>query len=418
VTAATHLNSYLTQQHLQQLKQQQPQLHQQLTELVIAMLYMWSAIASPFTYDWVLKVLPAIHIAAELALHVLTGSEGGGLACDLNIHRHSVAVQHAGVAIQVVGRCLDEYREAADDQARRSGFGNRRYPRCPEPALVSDVVKKALVLHLCILVRGLRDKQQQQQDKQQQGGHRLSTDSSSSGSWAPAEATKLLQQLGVSLDAAQPYTYVVSAAFSNTLLQQTDVALTCLAGSIKLRTIALSDPGWTQRYSGFIAAAAPDSWRGDDAIEHIMIGPEFHIGQVTSLSIEYVAVSGLGPERVNPAIIGLQMVSSMLMLTMGQYQHPEQFLHPEQSVRERYTEGCLEQIWSGLGKQLLRVSGVAEAELEGGGSQLAAAAAAGGDAVGSSFTADDVIDRMRATWHKYKDCLFYAIRVYKGGFLP
>jgi hypothetical protein len=57
--------------------------------------------------------------------------------------------------------------------------------------------------------------------------------------------------------------------------------------------------------------------------------------------------------------------------------------------------------------------------LEGDGSQLAASAAeAGGDAVGSSFTADEVIDRMRAMWHKYKDCLFYAIRVYKGGFLP
>jgi hypothetical protein len=418
VTAATHLNSYLSKQHLQQLKQQQPQLHQQLTELVIAMLYMWTTIANPFTYQWVLKVLPAMHIAAELALHVLTGSEGGGLACDFSIQRHNAAVQFAGAAIQIVGRCVDMSREAADEQAQQGGPGAMGYFMRPEPALISDAVQKALILHLCLFVRAWREEQQQQR-QQLQGGRSRSSDSksssSSSGSWAPAEATKLLQQLGVSLDAAQPYTYAVSAAFDTTLMQQMDLALQCFAGSVKLRTLALSDPGWAQRYRGFIAAAAAAApVGGRNAIEHNVLGPDFHVGQMISLAVEYVAVTGFTPERANPVIMGFQTMSTMLMLTMGQYQfqHPELVVHPERSVRERYTEQCLEHIWSSLGKQLLRASGVAEAELEGDGSQPAAAGGGADDAY--AIPADEVIDRMRTMWHKYMDCLFYSIRVYKG----
>ena len=165
---------------------------------------------------------------------------------------------------------------------------------------------------------------------------------------------------------------------------------------------------------GFIAAAASGG-RGD-ADDHNILGPDFHVGQMVSLAVEYVASAGLCPERAYPAIMGFSTVSTMLMLTMGQYQHGQVIMHPERTVRERYTEECLEQIWGGLGKQLLKASGVAEAELEGDGSQPAAAAAGAGDgdSMGSSIPAEEVTERMRTMWHKYMVCLFYAIRVYKG----
>jgi hypothetical protein len=179
--------------------------------------------------------------------------------------------------------------------------------------------------------------------------------------------------------------------------------------------MALDQPDWTQRYRGFIAAAAAAS----AGREHNVLGPEFHVGQMISLAVEYVAAAGLCPERTNAAIMGFAVMSTMLMLTMGEYQISQVIQHPERSVRERYTEECLEQIWGGLGTQLLKASGVAEAELEGDGSQPAAAAAAttgggDGDSMGSSIPADEVVDRMRTMWHKYMDCLFHSIRVYQG----
>lgn len=345
-------------------------------QLASALLYMWSAIASLQTYDWVLP------LAAELALHVLAGPEGGGLASDPSHPVHSQAIQYAAIAIQVVGCCLDAWRDAAEE-AQQAGPAFARVPTRAEAALVSDTVQKAIVLHCCAFVRAWRGEQQRkQQPAAGAGGRRRSGSTSSSGSgsgcsWAPTEATNMLQQLAFPLDAVQLYTGAVCAAYCHTLWQQTLIAHQCLQSNVQLRAGALRVPGWAQRYRGVMAAAAagPSAGpMGEDLIAHLIVGPDFNVAQLAYLGIEFVAVTGFGsdPERVESAVVGLQLTSTMLVLTVGQY--IGQVLVPEaRSERERYTVGCLEYLRSSMGQQLLKAAGVAEADLEGDGSQLSGA---------------------------------------------
>jgi hypothetical protein len=92
------------------------------------------------------------------------------------------------------------------------------------------------------------------------------------------------------------------------------------------------------------------------------------------------------------------------------------------AAQKQYAGGCVEYIWSGLGKQLQRTAGVAEAELEGDSSQPAAAAA--GDSSSSSSKQvysqlmregvemdlpADAGGRLRMLWEEFGVCLFTAI---------
>jgi hypothetical protein len=90
-------------------------------------------------------------------------------------------------------------------------------------------------------------------------------------------------------------------------------------------------------------------------------------------------------------------------------------------VREGYARGCLEYVWSGLGKQLLTAAGVTDAELEGDGPEGAAAdrpvfqttLMREGTAV---EVPADAQERLCMVWGHFGNCLFYAIRLYKGAF--
>jgi hypothetical protein len=92
-------------------------------------------------------------------------------------------------------------------------------------------------------------------------------------------------------------------------------------------------------------------------------------------------------------------------------------------VQRQYAEGCVLCVWSVLGKQLQQAAGVAEAELEGDGSQPGDAAEAGSNSSGGPLYREgvevevpgDAAARMQMLWEEYSRCLFGAIMLYQGG---
>lgn len=88
VTAATKLNEHLKQQ----------QQHASLAALAAALLHVWSCIGCACTHEWLMAVLPAIGPAAELALAMLTGPQGG-LAPNFDAHVFQDARQHAARSV-------------------------------------------------------------------------------------------------------------------------------------------------------------------------------------------------------------------------------------------------------------------------------------------------------------------------------
>jgi hypothetical protein len=164
--------------------------------------------------------------------------------------------------------------------------------------------------------------------EQQQRGADAAT-SSSSGSWAPAEAQNLLLQLAFPIDTVDHYTAVVCKAMPETdpLMEHLKAALTRLQQAMSIRLIAMRQPDgrWAQRYASGIAAAAAAAGtrrRADIspamiAIQHIT-APPFHPAQMVYLGLEYVCVVGLGSDKLVPDLAGLSFMSRLLTFTQGQ----------------------------------------------------------------------------------------------------
>jgi hypothetical protein len=186
VAAVTHLNSYITQeqQQLQRLKQQQqPQLLAQLNTLAGNLLSLWCTMAFTMTEPWLVQLLPTVAPAAELALQLLTGSQGSGLACAPGHWLDSWGLQQAALTFVCVGGFVDFWRVAVRLESRKADLlvgstttreadllvgSTLRAPTAAEAAVVSDVVQKALILHFCILLQAWQKTPQQQQQQQQQ----------------------------------------------------------------------------------------------------------------------------------------------------------------------------------------------------------------------------------------------------------
>lgn len=117
------------------------------------------------------------------------------------------------------------------------------------------------------------------------------------------------------------------------------------------------------------------------------------------------------------------MVDVMLNPALAQYrQQLSQQSLSERSVRERYADDCLHYMWR-LGKQLLRVSGVADADLEeetSGLQQQAAGEWADYRLVSSAqgvVTVElpaEVVEQLRLLWEHYSRALFHAVELYQG----
>jgi hypothetical protein len=188
----------------------------------------------------------------------------------------------------------------------------------------------------------------------------------------------------------------------------------------------LHQPDWAARHSNTIEAAAAAATYpavGTDpsgiAAQHITC-PGFHPIQLAFLALEYTTcVLGLDLGDVAPSLMGLSFMSLMLKCASKQVALGLCSLEP--AAQQAYAEGCVEYVWSGLGKQLQRAAGVAEAELEGDGSQPAAAADGDSiskgvvilDGVRVELPADDC-ERLRMLWEEYSGCLFSATVLYAG----
>jgi hypothetical protein len=201
--------------------------------------------------------------------------------------------------------------------------------------------------------------------------------------------------------------------------------MSCLRRSFSLRWDALSEPDWVARYSGSIAAAtaaaaAPPVLEGrfNGAFQH-MLGSGVLPEQMACLGLESVAAVGFGREQVGPFIVGLDMVGTILKYALVPYQAEHQMHGSERSRREPYAQDSLQYTLS-LGRQLLKASGVAEAELDGDGSQAAAVdrAEGFGSLVGPNGVMldipDDAEQQLRLVWDHYSNCLFFAVMVFKG----
>jgi hypothetical protein len=346
MAAAASLNTFLTQHQQQQ--QLQPQLHQQLVRLCCALLRMWSAMALPCRKGcpdpWLLKLLPALPIAADLALHVLDEHEGHGLACGLDTTDQVKAISDAAVAIKLVEASVVLWQNMVLREAQRTGGAIRPATRAEAPIL-SDAVQKAVILHCCAFVRVWREGDQ----PQQQAAAAASTAArpSSSSSWAPTEATNLLQQLGFPLAAVHPYTAAVCDTFKavNGGVQHLHFSHTAVQAVITSRKVALRQPDWQVRYRGILpAVAAPAAGVAEPAFA-VGVLPE----QLIYLTLEFLAVSGFGPDQMEIGMSAVTLVHTLLVQAITLRQCPQFGL--EGSVREGYARGCLEYIWSGLGKQ-------------------------------------------------------------------
>lgn len=435
MAAATSLNTYLSrqQQHLQQLPQQQPLLHHELARLACGLLRVWAAIALPCVEGcpdaWLLQLLPALPIAAELALHVLTGPEGCGLACGLSTLPYTTAIADAAVAMKLVEACATQWNRMVLKEAQQAGGVTRAATRAEAPVL-SDTVQKALILHCCALVRAWRKGDQQQQ----QAAAATGTAAPRSSSWAPSEATNLLRQQGFPLPAVQQYAAAVCDTFNvaNAIMRHTDFALSAVQAAVANRLRALRQPDWVVRYRGIIppvaTAAAAASSAGpqlDSLLHNNMIKVHvFAVGvvpeQLVFVALEFLAVLGFAPDRTQSAMSIVALVHMLLLQAIVLRQLPDFAL--ERSVREGYARSCLEYIWLGLGKQLLTAAGVTEAELEGDGVEGATADRPDAFVYPTTLMRDgskveipgDAQERLRMVWGHFGNCLFYAVRLYEG----
>lgn len=435
MTAATHLNSYLKQQQpqLAQLRQQQPQLQHQLCALADALLQMWNSIARPLTAAWVSQLLPAVAATAELALHVFTGPAGCALACGSSSSDQpsSTAVPHAAIAINLVQGCIGNWRDGVLTAARQAG-STLPGPTRAEAAVLAHSVQKASILHCSAFVQACREQEQQAAPEAP-----APAGSSSSSGWAPAAATQLLQQMGFPMDAVQRYTAAVCRAFPSEPQERAQLALQRLNEVLDIRKSALLQPDWAVLYRGILPdppaaaaavaaalAAAPPGGRGASSTnlpQHV-VAQGFLPEQLANLALEVLGVGGpLGPGHITPAVAGLGMISGMLRMAVSL--RPLQLPPLERSERERYAEGCVTYVWHGLGQQLLRASGVAEAELvEGvGGSDTSGGHQAparvysevGQDGVWEDLPAGG-LEQMHVMWKHFSSCLLYALGLYEG----
>lgn len=141
---------------------------------------MWNAFANPYTSEWVVQLLPTLTAAAQLALYVVTGPGGGGLACDPKNLVHGLAIGHAAVSMRLVSACVNEWNSMIEDEAiRKAGPGStKRGARRDEAAVVSDVVQTAVLLNCAVFVRACREHQRRESHAAARGS-----------SWAPEQAT-------------------------------------------------------------------------------------------------------------------------------------------------------------------------------------------------------------------------------------
>jgi hypothetical protein len=90
-------------------------------------------------------------------------------------------------------------------------------------------------------------------------------------------------------------------------------------------------------------------------LQHI-ICPGFHPAQLVYLTLEYICVLGLGQDRLTSDLAGLSLLSLVLLFTKGQVN--AKVPAAEASVQKQYAEGCVEYIWSGLGRAEVCVLGL------------------------------------------------------------
>jgi hypothetical protein len=214
-----------------------------------------------------------------------------------------------------------------------------------------------------------------------------------------------------------------------------------LQEAVMVRYKALCEPDWASRCVGSIAATAAAASMATrpgfesaaalrlSAAMHITC-PGFHPLQLVYLALEYLCVLDLGHVKLKSGQMALSFID--LLLKTAHRPMPSPLAGQEAATQQAFAERCVEYIWSGLGKQLQRAAGVAEAELEGDGSQPAAAVTGSSSSSSSSREEDakfkregveaelpaDAVARMRMLWQAYSPCLFGSILLYKYEWLP
>jgi hypothetical protein len=279
------------------------------------------------------QLLPALPIAAELALHVLTGPEGCGLACGLSTMPYTTAVADAAVAIKLVEACAAQWNVMALTETQQAGGVIRAATR-EEAPVFSDTVQRALILHCCALVQAWREGDH----RQQQAAAAASTaPSHGSSSWAPIGAKNLLRQLGFPLAAVQHYASAVCNTFTVAAasMQHAVFSLTAVQAAITNRLKALRQPDWLVRYRNIIPAVTtaataagsvalqPESMLHGDGINvHVFavgVAPE----QLVYLALECLAVLGFGPDRTQSAMSAVALVHTLLLQAIALRQLPD-----------------------------------------------------------------------------------------------
>jgi hypothetical protein len=249
MTAATALNVHLWEQQQQQPEWQCQVQQQYVATLAAALLLLWHCLALLLSTCWLPAIVPTIGPSTELALLVLTGPQGG-LAPDTDIPVLDIARQRATTTVRLVAGCTRFWAERVSTDA---GTQDRAAAVEEEAVFVSDTVQQAIILHLAALVYACRQQQQQRQQ--------AANDGSSSSSWAPAEAKRVLRQLGLPLDLVQHYASLERKAVPGVdepILDDMIGALANLQAAIDARARSLAQPDgvWAVRSARSMAAAA------------------------------------------------------------------------------------------------------------------------------------------------------------------
>jgi hypothetical protein len=167
------------------------------------------------------------------------------------------------------------------------------------------------------------------------------------------------------------------------------------------------------------------------AAQHLLI-PGLHPLQLAYLVLECMCLLGTSQDSLLSAHTGFPLL--LQLLNYAQAQQMEGVSAVEPSVMQQNTQGIVEAIWCSPGKQLQQACGVAEADLEGDGLQLAAdevLAAASYSISGASSRVQDTWRRMltanlvekpadpdgkmaRSVWSLYGDCLWRALSLYQS----
>jgi hypothetical protein len=450
ISAVSKLNTHLRQQQQQQQQQQEQEQEQQptplaqrqqeeLAVLAAGLLNMFNSFAHLFSTTGVLHVLPTMGSAAELALLVLTGPQGG-LAPNTDNLAFEAARELAATTIFAVGSSVMAWAHSGGQP------GSVRVAAAPEEAvMVSDTVQQAVILHFAVLVPAARRKQRQRQ----RAMNASSSNASSSSSWAPAAAKRLLQHLGFPLGMVQQYASVVCRASqlaAEPLIHQVENGLSYMQSAIEARVAALQQPDsqWVARFSGAMAAAAaaaaaaatadpsPERSVTLAAFQHAVC-PAVHPLQLVQLVLDAIHVMGFTQAKLTADTVAISFVARLLTFAQTQVIFVG-VPATEASVWQGYAKSCVESIWLGLGKQLQQASGVAEAELEENAhdAQVTSASAATAAEVddGSATPAwqwsaglrggatlqlpADAVGRLQLVWSTYSRCLFGAIGLYQG----